>query len=61
MCRFLQISGIAAQYTMPGTPEQHGVAERRSMTLMDMVRSAMRTCNLSDFLRGEALKTLFIL
>ncbi|KAH7576546.1 hypothetical protein JRO89_XS01G0104900 [Xanthoceras sorbifolium] len=31
--------GIEAQYTMLGTPEQNGVAERRIHTLLDMVRS----------------------
>ena len=27
---FLQENGIVAQYTMPDTPEQNGVAERRN-------------------------------
>ena len=27
--RYLQDNGIVAQYTMPGSPEQNGVAERR--------------------------------
>ena len=36
---FLQSCGIKAQYTMPGTPEQNGVAEHRNQTLMNMVRS----------------------
>ncbi|KAL0295040.1 UNVERIFIED_CONTAM: Retrovirus-related Pol polyprotein from transposon TNT 1-94 [Sesamum angustifolium] len=33
---FLKEEGIIAQYTMPGTPQQNGVAERRNRTLMDM-------------------------
>jgi transposase InsO family protein len=37
--RFLQEHGIVAQYTMSGTPDQNGVAERHNRTLMDMVRS----------------------
>ncbi|RVW92395.1 hypothetical protein CK203_032535 [Vitis vinifera] len=36
--KFLQEHGIVAQYTMPGFPDQNGVAERRNRTLMDMVR-----------------------
>ena len=39
--RFLQETGIVTQYTMPGEPQQNGVAERRDRTLMDMVRSMM--------------------
>ena len=37
--RFLQEHGIVAQYTMPGSPKQNGVEERRNRTLMHMVRS----------------------
>ena len=37
--------------------EQNGVAERRSRTLMDMVRSMMSRSNLPKSLWGEALKT----
>ncbi|GJV18761.1 retrovirus-related pol polyprotein from transposon TNT 1-94 [Tanacetum coccineum] len=36
---FCKDHGIINQYTMPGTPKQNGVAERRNRTLMDMVRS----------------------
>ncbi|MCI90804.1 gag-protease-integrase-RT-RNaseH polyprotein, partial [Trifolium medium] len=28
--KFLQEHGIVAQYTMPGSPDQNGVAERRN-------------------------------
>jgi len=38
---FLENCGICAQYTMPGTPQQNGVAERRNHTLMDMVKSML--------------------
>jgi transposase InsO family protein len=34
--KLLEKHGICAQYTMPGTPQQNGVAERRNHTLMDM-------------------------
>ncbi|KAK3002003.1 hypothetical protein RJ639_020929 [Escallonia herrerae] len=44
-------------YTMPGTPQQNGVAERRNRTLMDMVRSMICQSTLPEFLWVEALKT----
>jgi hypothetical protein len=53
----LQECGADAQYTMPGEPEQNGVAERRNRTLMDMVRSMMSNTSLPTFLWGDALKT----
>uniref|UniRef100_A0A2N9HCS5 Integrase catalytic domain-containing protein n=1 Tax=Fagus sylvatica TaxID=28930 RepID=A0A2N9HCS5_FAGSY len=34
--KLLEKHDICAQYTMPGTPQQNGVAERRNRTLMDM-------------------------
>ena len=33
--------GIVTQLTIPYTPQQNGVAERRNRTLLDMVRSMM--------------------
>ena len=55
--KFLQEHGIIAQYTMPGSPDQNGVAERRNRTLLDMVRSMLSNSNLPKFLWTEALKT----
>ena len=46
--KFLQEHGIVAQYTMPGFPDQNGVAERRNRTLMDMVRSMRRNSKLPE-------------
>ncbi|KAH9669477.1 Integrase catalytic domain-containing protein [Citrus sinensis] len=48
--------GIEAQYTMPGTPEQNRIAERRNRTLLDMVRCILSNSTLPDFLWGEALR-----
>ena len=39
--KLLEKLGICAQNTMPGTPQQNGVAERRNRTLMDMVKSML--------------------
>ena len=55
--KFLQEHGIVAQYTMPGFPDQNGVAERRNRTLIDMVRSMRRNSKLPESLWIEALKT----
>ncbi len=54
--QYLQIHGIIAQYSMPGEPQQNGVAERRNCTLMDMVRSMLSHSTLSVNLWIEALK-----
>ena len=55
--RFLEQHGICAQYTMPSTPQQNGVAERRNRTLMAMVRSMMSNSSLPISLWMYALKT----
>ncbi|RVW27457.1 Retrovirus-related Pol polyprotein from transposon TNT 1-94 [Vitis vinifera] len=55
--KFLQEHGIVAQYTMSGSPDQNGVAERRNQTLLDMVRSMLSSSKLPKFLWTEALKT----
>ena len=55
--KFLQEHGIVSQHTMPGSPDQNGVAERRNRTLVDMVRSMLSNSNLPQFLWTEALKT----
>ena len=60
--KYLEDSRIVAQFTMPESPEQNGVVERRNRTLMEMVRSMISRTNLPGFLWGEALKTvLYIL
>jgi len=55
--KFLQKRGICAQYTMPGTPQQNGVSERRNRTLMDTVRSMLRNLTLPVSSWMYALKT----
>ena len=38
---YLIENGIVSQMTTPGTPQQNGVAEKRNMTLLEMVKSMM--------------------
>jgi len=56
--QFLEEEGIVAQYTMPDTPQQNGVAERRNHTFMDMVRSMLSNFELPLFLWSKAFKTV---
>jgi transposase InsO family protein len=56
--RFLQKNDIVIQYSMPGNPQQNGVAERYNRTLMDMVRSMLSYSTLPINLWIEALKTV---
>jgi len=55
--KFCDEKGIARQLTIPYTPQQNGVAERRNRTLFDMVRSMMAQANLPIFFWGDALLT----
>jgi hypothetical protein len=48
--KFFEDEGIVAQYTMPSTPQQNGVAKRRNCILMDMVRSMLSNSHLPLFL-----------
>ena len=60
--KFLQEHGIVAQHTMPGSLDHNGVVERRSRTLLDIVRSILSNSNLPKFLWTNTLKaTTYIL
>jgi transposase InsO family protein len=54
---YFEENGIKAQYSMPGEPQQNGVAEHRSRTLTDMVHSMLNYSTLPVELLMEALKT----
>ena len=49
--------GIKSQLTVPGTPQQNCVSERRNRTLLDMVRSMMSFSQLPDSFWGHALES----
>jgi transposase InsO family protein len=55
--KLLEKHDICAQYTMPGTPQQNGVVERRNRILIDMVRSMLSNSTLPLSLWMYALKT----
>ncbi|CAA0830105.1 cysteine-rich RLK (RECEPTOR-like protein kinase) 8, partial [Striga hermonthica] len=54
---YLTDNGITSQLTVPGTPQQNGVAERSLRTLMKMVREMMSYSSLPDSFWGYALET----
>jgi len=54
---YLDECGIQAQYTMPDTPQQSGVAEWRNHTLLEMVRCMLNNSSLPDFLWANTLRT----
>ena len=55
--KLLESKGICAQYTMPGSPHQNGIAERRNRTLMEMVRSMVNDSSVPVSLWMYALRT----
>ena len=52
---------IISQLTVPGTPEQNGVAERRNRTFLDMVRSILSYSTQPISFWGYALSTAMYL
>jgi hypothetical protein len=46
------------QLTMPQTPQQNGVSERRNQTLLEMVRSIMVQANLPNSYWEDAILTV---
>ena len=54
--------GIVRQLTIPYTPQQNVVAERRNKTLLEMVRSMMAQAHLPiTFWEDALLTTTFVL
>ncbi|KAG9457543.1 hypothetical protein H6P81_002051 [Aristolochia fimbriata] len=54
---FCKANGIRHQFTLPYTPQQNGVAERRNRTLLEMVRCMLNHSILGTQFWGEALDT----
>jgi len=56
LAKFLLEHWIVAQYSLSGSLDHNGVAERKKWTLMDMARSMRSHAKLPEFLWIEALK-----
>ncbi|KAL0281828.1 UNVERIFIED_CONTAM: Transposon Ty1-BR Gag-Pol polyprotein, partial [Sesamum radiatum] len=54
---YLKENEILSHWTLPGTPQLNGVAERRNRTLLDMVRSMMIFTELPPSFLGYTLET----
>ncbi|CAL2241227.1 unnamed protein product [Prunus armeniaca] len=54
---FCEEHGIIHQVTAPYSPQSNGVAERKNMTLLDMVNAMLLSSGLPDNLWGEAILT----
>nr|KAJ0220011.1 hypothetical protein LSAT_V11C200060480 [Lactuca sativa] len=54
---YFESTGIIHQTTTPYTPQQNGVAERKNMTLKEMVNSMLSYSDLSEGFCGEEMLT----
>ena len=54
---FCESERIIHEVTPPYTPQHNGVAERKNRTLLNMVRSMLKSKNLPKYLWGEAVNT----
>jgi hypothetical protein len=55
--KYCKDNGIVQQFTVPHTPQQNGVTERKSRTLVECARSMMKGKNLSNAFCAEAINT----
>jgi hypothetical protein len=55
--KFLQTNGIKRRLTVPHTPQQNGVAERKNRTLVEMARCLLMQSNLPPSFWAEAINT----
>jgi hypothetical protein len=56
---FCDECGIKREYTIPRTPQQNGVVERKNRTVQEMARSMMNEKNISQTYWVEAIHTTF--
>lgn len=54
---FCKQHGIIQQFTVPHTPQQNGVAERKNRTLVECARSMLQGKGISNGLWAEAINT----
>ena len=55
--KFCKENGIARHLTIPGTPQQNGLAERMNRTLLERVRCMLATSGMPKKFWGEAVST----
>lgn len=53
---FCNKEGIKRHLTVPYTPQQNGVVERRNHTLMEMTRSLLKAMKVPNYMWGEAVR-----
>jgi transposase InsO family protein len=53
--KFCDKHGIKREYTIPGTPKQNGVVERKNRTIQQMARSMMNEKNIGKAYWVEAI------
>ncbi|GKB28085.1 ribonuclease H-like domain-containing protein [Tanacetum coccineum] len=57
MNQFCEMKGILRQYSVAGTPQQNGVAERRNRTLIEAARTMLADSKLPTTFWAEAVNT----
>ena len=55
--QYCKSNGILQQFTVPHTPQQNGVAERKNRTLVECARSMLQGKNISNGFWAEAINT----
>ena len=55
--KFCKFHGIVQQFTVPHTPQQNGVAERKNRTLLECARSMLQGKGLSNSFWAEDINT----
>jgi hypothetical protein len=59
--KYYKDHGIVQQFTVPHTPQQNGVAERKKITLVKCAQSMMKGNNISNDFWVEAISTVVFL
>jgi transposase InsO family protein len=55
--KFLDEEGIGHEFSVPYTPQQNGIVERKNRTLIEAARTMLDECKVSDQFWAEAINT----
>jgi transposase InsO family protein len=55
--KFLDEEGIGHEFSVPYTPQQNGIVERKNRTLVEATRTMLDECKVSDQFWAEAINT----